>query len=179
MTVETIMSFRLEKLKPKDSVCDALRVMHTHKVRNLPVVDEDDQFVGLFTIRRLIHLLLPKAAQMDFGLKELSFMPDDLGELYNRLEKFGQRPVAEFLENKGNLVFCKPSTPFPEVLKLLDKSTHSSLPVVVVKGKKNKLVGMVSAWDILEKLVINVYSAEDENDRGVSGEKEGKETDVE
>ncbi len=112
MTAETIMSFRLEKLKPTDKVCEALRVMHTHQVRNLPVVDEDDQFVGLFGIRRLIHLLLPKAAQMDLGLKELSFMPDDLGELYNCLEDIGQRPVAEFLEKKKTWCFASPPPPF-------------------------------------------------------------------
>ena len=47
MTAETIMSFRLQKLKPTDKESDALRVMHAHQIRNLPVVDEDDQFVGL------------------------------------------------------------------------------------------------------------------------------------
>ena len=160
MTVETIMSFRLEKLKPNDKVSDALRIMHTQQIRNLPVVDENEQFVGLFGIRRLIHLLLPKAAQMDHGLKELSFMPDDLGELYDRLENIGQRPVSDFLEKKKNLLFCKPSTSFPEVLELLNESRDTSLPVIVVKGKKKKLVGMVSAWDVLEKLVINVYATE-------------------
>ncbi len=179
MTAESIMSFRLEKLKPTDKVRDALLLMHTHQIRNLPVVDEDDQFLGLFSIRRLIHLLLPKAAQMDFGLKKLSFMPDDLGEAYDRFADIGQKPVADFLEKKKNLVFCTPSTPFPEVLKLLDQSTHTSLPVIVVKGKKNKLVGMVSAWDVLEELVINVYSAEKKKDQGVRPEKVAKETDVE
>ena len=160
MTVETIMSFRLEKLKPTDKVCDALQIMHSQQIRNLPVVDENEQFVGLFGIRRLIHLLLPKAAQMERGLKDLSFMPDDLGELYERLEDIGQRPVSDFLEKKKNLLFCKPSTPFPEVLELLNESQDTSLPVIVVKGKKKKLVGMVSARDELEKLVINVYAAE-------------------
>jgi len=178
MTAETIMSFRLEKLKPTDKVCDALRLMHTHQIRNLPVVDENDQFVGLFGIRRLIHLLLPKAAQMDFGLKELNFMPDEPGELYSRLEDIGQKPVAEFLEKKKNLVFCKPSTPFPEVLELLNQSTNTSLPVIVVKGKKNKLVGMVSAWDVLEKLVINVFTAEGGKNQGVCAEQDAKETDM-
>ena len=163
MTVETIMSFRLEKLKPTDKVCDALRIMHKQQIRNLPVVDEHEQFVGLFGIRRLIHLLLPKAAQMEHGLKELSFMPDDLGELYDRLEDIGHRPVSDFLEKKKNLLFCKPSTPFPKVLELLNESQDTSLPVIVVKGKKKKLVGMVSAWDVLEKLVINVYAAEKDN----------------
>ena len=46
------------------------------------------------------------------------------------------------------------------MLELLNESRDTSLPVIVVKGKKNKLVGMVSAWDVLEKLVINVYAAE-------------------
>jgi CBS domain-containing protein len=178
MTAETIMSFRLKKLKPTDKVCDALRLMHTHQIRNLPVVDENDQFVGLFGIRRLIHLLLPKAAQMDFGLKELSFMPDELGELYKRLEDIGQKPVSEFLEKKKNLAFCKPSTPFPEVLELLNQSANTSLPVIVVKGKKNKLVGMVSAWDVLEKLVINVFTAEGGKNQGVCAEPDAKETDM-
>ena len=73
MTVETIMNFRLEKLKPTDKVCDALRIMHTQQIRDLPFVDEDEQFVGLFGIRRLIHLLLPKAAQMEHGPGAYSF----------------------------------------------------------------------------------------------------------
>jgi len=156
VTVENIMSFRLIKLRPADKVCDALQIMHTHQIRNLPVVDEEDQFVGLFGIRRLMTLLLPKAAQIEHGLKELSFMPDEVEGLYERLGEIGQKPVIEYLEKKKNLVFCKPSTSFPEVLKLLEQNPNTSLPIIVVKGKKKKLVGMVSAWDVLEKLVLNL-----------------------
>jgi CBS-domain-containing membrane protein len=129
--------------------------MHEQQIRNLPVVDEDDQFVGLFGIRPLIKLLLPKAGNIKFGLKDLSFMPDEVGELYARLGEISQKPVSDFLEKKKNLTFCKPSTSFPEVLELLDQNPDTSLPVIVVKGKRKKLVGMVSAWDVLEKLVIN------------------------
>jgi len=158
MTAENIMSFRLIKLNPKDKVCDALRIMHTHQIRNLPVVDEEEQFIGLFGIRRMISLLLPRAAQIRYGLEDLSFMPDEAEELYKRLEEIGQQPVTEFLEKKKNLVFCKPTTTFPEVLELLKRNPDSSLPVIVVKGRKKKLVGMVSSWDVLDKLVINMLS---------------------
>lgn len=160
MTADSIMSFRLVKLNPTDTVCDALRIMHTQQIRNLPVVDEEDRFVGLFGIRRLINLLLPKAARMKFGLKDLSFMPDEVSELYERLEEIGSRPVSDYLEKKKNLVFCKPSTTLPEVLELLDQNPDTSLPVIVVKGKDRKLVGMVSAWDVLEKLVMNAFNAQ-------------------
>lgn len=155
MTVRNIMSFQLEKLKPTDRVCDALKVMHEKQIRNLPVVDEDDQFVGLFGIRPLVKILLPEAGKIKFGLKDLSFMPDEVGELYSRLREIAQKPVSDFLEKKKKLTFCKPSTSFPEVLELLDQSADSSLPVIVVKGKRRKLVGMVSSWDVLEKIVMN------------------------
>ena len=161
MTAENIMSFRLMKLKPTDKVCDALRIMHTHQIRNLPVVDEEDQFIGLFGIRRLITLLLPKAAQIEYGLKDLSFMPDEVDALNKRLDEIGQKPVTEYLEKKKNLVFCKPSTSFPEVLELLEQNPNTSMPVIVLKGKKKRLVGMVSAWDVLEKLVLNMTTQGD------------------
>jgi CBS domain-containing protein len=156
MTVENIMSFRLVKLKPSDKVCDALAIMHEQQIRNLPVVDEDDQFVGLFGIRPLVKILLPEAAKIKHGLKDLSFMSDDVGALYERLEDVANRPVSDFLQKKKKLTFCKPSTSFPEVLELLDQSSDSSLPVIVVKGKRKRLVGMVSAWDMLEKIVMNM-----------------------
>ena len=162
MTAENIMSFRLVKLRPTDKVCDALRIMHTYQIRNLPVVDEEDQFIGLFGIRRLITLLLPKAAQIEYGLKDLSFMPDEVEALNERLGNIGQKPVTEYLEKKKNLVFCKPSTSFPEVLELLEQNPNTSMPVIVVKGKKKRLVGMVSAWDVLEKLVLNLTAEADE-----------------
>lgn len=158
MTAKNIMSFRLVKLKPTDKVRDALQVMHEQQIRNLPIVDDDDQFIGLFGIRRLITLLLPKAAQMKLGLKDLHFMPDEIEELNNRLVEVSQKPVTDFLEEKSNLVFCKPSTTFPEVLELLDQNPNTSLPVIIVKGKKKRLVGMISAWDVLEKLVINMFN---------------------
>ena len=60
-----------------------------------------------------------------------------------------------FLEKKKNLTFCKPSTSFPEVFELLDQSEDTSLPVIVVKGKRKKLVGMISSWDVLERLLMD------------------------
>ena len=169
MTVENIMSHRLVKLKPKDRVCDALNIMHEKQIRNLPVVDEDGQFVGLFGIRPLVKMLLPEAGKMKFGLKDLSFMPDEAGELYKRLGKIAQHPVSDYLEKKKKLTFCKPSTSFPEVLELLDQSADSSLPVIVVKGKRKKLVGMVSSWDVLEKIVMNTVV--DNSDASGDGER--------
>ena len=163
MTAENIMNFRLIKLSPADRICDALRLMHTHQIRNLPVVDDEGRFVGLFGLRRMLTLLLPKAAQIDFGLEDLSFMPDEVGELYRRLDDIWTQPVTEYLEKEKNLVFCDPSTTFPEVLELLKSSPNASLPVIVVRD--GKLIGLVSAWDVLDRLMINMLSMKDGRSR--------------
>ncbi len=154
MTTKAIMTPSPLTLRPDDKVADALSIMHAHCVHNLPVVDDKGCFVGMVGLRLLVKALLPKAAQLDqYSLSDLGYLPDDGGELSERLEDIGQRPVSEFLRKKKKLRFCTPKTPFPELLRLLYKN-DTSLPVVVVKGKQQKLVGMVSCWDVLAKVAI-------------------------
>jgi CBS domain-containing protein len=164
MPVRSIMSSDIVKLQPSDPVSLGIRLMHQNHVRTLAVVGADDQFVGLFGIRQVVHLLLPKVAHMKFGLTNLSFMPDDLGELYHRLQDVGGQPVSKFLEKKQDLLICEPTTTLPELLELLHQSFNTSLPVLVVEGQSNRLVGLVSGWDVLEKLAMNVFN--DEKDDG-------------
>ena len=156
------MTRELSLLRPDDSVRDGLRLMHEKRVRTLPVVDEDGGFVGLFGVRQVIHLLLPRVARIEGGLTNLSFMPDNEEELQARIEAVDDLPVSDFLEPRGDLLICKPTTPLPEVLELLHQSFKTSLPVLVIDNHSQKLVGMVSGWDILEKIVMEVVGGKDD-----------------
>jgi len=156
MTTESIMTSGLFTLKPTDSVADALSLMHAKHVRNIPIVDESGSFVGLFGLRRLSHLLLPKAA-LNLGkhsISALHFLPDEIMQMGDRWHEIADQPVENFLEKKSKLLFCTPETAFPELLALLDESKDTSLPVIVVEGKSQKLVGMVSTWDVLEGIIM-------------------------
>ena len=159
MTTETIMSRKVLTLGPKDTVAEALRLMCVHGVHNIPVVDDEDHFIGLFSLRRLSRALLPKAARLDEHslLMHVNFMPDTTDELLERLAELGRKPVSELLEKEKNLRFCKPDTPLPELLQRLYENP-TSLPVVVVEGKKKRLVGMVSNWDVLTKMAVNLLA---------------------
>ena len=150
------MTSALFTLRPTNTVAEALSVMHDKEVRNLPVVDESGTFVGLFGLRRLSHLLLPKAA-LDLGahsISDLQFLPDEIIQNGDRWREISEQPVKNFLEKKKKLLFCTPDTPFPELLVLLDESKDTSLPVIVVEGKNHKVVGMVSCWDVLEGIIM-------------------------
>jgi acetoin utilization protein AcuB len=158
MTTENIMTSRVITLRPEDTVVDALLIMHRHHIRNLPVVNEDGSFVGLFGVRSLSHLLLPTAARdLDrYSISDLGFLPDEIGQLTERWRKIASKPVSDFLEKEKKLVFCTPDTTFPRLLELLEQSRDSSLPVIVVDGKTRKLAGMVSAWDVLDGFIMKL-----------------------
>ena len=156
MTTESIMTSALFTLSPTDTVADAFSLMQEKRVRCLPVVDTSGAFIGLFGLRRLSRLLLPKAI-LDLGrhsISELHFLPDEVVQDSDRWREISEQPVANFLEKKKKLLFCTPQTALPELLALLDKSKDSSLPVIVIEGEAKKVVGMVSSWDVLQAIVM-------------------------
>ena len=159
MSAETIMSNDLFTLTPDVTVADAMQAMCDHKVHNIPVVDRGGAFVGLFSLRRITRALLPMAAQVEEGGldMDMSFVTDSSDAYLDRLVDIGHKPIAEFLEKKKKLRFCKPDTPIPRLLQLLSENP-TSLPVVVVKGKHKKVVGMVSTWDVLTKIAAGLSS---------------------
>jgi CBS domain-containing protein len=151
------MSSKLVTVTPDVTVADALLLMSRRQVHNVPVVDKNENFVGLFSLRRLAHDLLPTAARMDeesFHM-EIAFLSDDSDEVLMRLHKLGRKPVSALLEKKKKLRFCRPDTPIPRMLQLLTENP-TSLPVVVVEGKRQKVVGMVSTWDVLTKIAVKL-----------------------
>lgn len=157
MTATTLMSTDVVTLKSNDTIAVALHLMCKHAVHNIPVLDKNGAFLGLFSLRRLSRELLPKAAKLNESslLMHINFMPDGTDAILKRLHKIGQLPVADLLEKNSKLRLCNPETSLPELLQLLYESP-TSLPVVVVNGKKKKLVGMVSNWDVLTKLTVNL-----------------------
>jgi len=166
MTTAKIMTSRVITLSPDDKVSDAMALMHQHHVRNLPVVDDKGAFIGLFGVRRLGRLLLPKAAVdlSRYSVADLSFLPDEVVQMSERWRQVAREPVERFLEKEKKLTFCTPDTSFPQLLELLERSKDSSLPVIVLKGGTRKLVGMVSAWDVLEGIIMKLLVEESSND---------------
>ena len=104
---------------------------------------------------------------------DIGFLSDTSGEFIRKLQSLGRQPVSQLLEKKKKLRFCKPSTTIPRLLQLLSENP-ASLPVIVVAGKQKKVVGMVSAWDVLNKLAMAFLanqdlSAEASANRGTPG----------
>jgi len=158
MTAKNIMSSEVFTITPEVTVSEALLIMAKKKVHNLPVVDQEGIFQGLFSLRRLTHALMPLAGQVgeDIMNFQMAFVGDDSDDYLRRLKEIGESPVSELLEKKNMLRFCSPDTPIPHLLQLLSENPMS-LPVLVLEGKKPHVVGMVSTWDVLTKIALSLY----------------------
>lgn len=159
MTASTIMSAEVTTVPPEMTLAEATLIMSRRQVHNLPVVDARGCFVGLLSLRRLTREMLPTAARMDadsFHL-DIGFLSDEADEYLKRLCDLGQRPVSELLEDEKKLRFCAPDTPMPKLLQLLSENP-TSLPVLVVEGQSRRIVGMVSNWDVLNRIAVDLMA---------------------
>ncbi len=87
-------------------------------------------------------------------ISNLHFLPDETLLVTDRWQEVADQPVANFLESKKKLRFCTPDTRLPQLLSLIDSSSGTTLPVIVVEKDSTRVVGMISSWDVLETIVM-------------------------
>jgi len=142
-----ICSATFASLRDSDTVADATRQMLADRVSDLPVVDAAGALVGLFRLDRLYTALLPKAALLGDGLVDLAFVSDTLGQLREKMREIEHRAVREFTVMPEHVVH--PDTTPLQIILLLHQGANS---IPVVARDSGKLVGMVSARDVLVAL---------------------------
>ena len=147
MNSPVIYNAAFPSLKDTDTVVDATRRMLGERISDLPVVDASGKLVGLFRLDRLYAALLPKAALLGGGLVDLAFVSDTLVQLRQRMHEIDGHPVSEFTVKPDHVVH--PDTPPLQVVLLLHQGANN---IPVVAPDTGKLVGMVSARDVLVAL---------------------------
>ena len=146
MTVQTLMNPNPVTLRPTDTVATAADYILKQHLRHLPVVDEQGRYIGTYSIYSLIQLALPKAVTMREGLSNAGFVNEKTPELAQRLRERSNEPVANWLSKDA--VLHVDSSAMDALLLLL--KGHVSVPVV--DKQSQRLVGMISSWNVIEKL---------------------------
>jgi CBS domain-containing protein len=134
-------------LRDTETVGEATRRMLDHHVSDLPIVDASGALLGMFRLERLFAVLLPKAVTLGDGVPDLSFLADSVEQLRDRMRGIEASPVREFAVKPEHVVH--PGTSPLETVLLLYRG-ENAIPVVDAEG--GKLVGMVSARDVLATL---------------------------
>ena len=135
-------------LKPTDTIECAAQYIMKYRYRNLPVVDDNFCYLGMFGVNCLLKLVIPKAVFLPHGLENVRFIHESFEDLYQRFSEVKDQPISICMNNEIQPV--APDTPLTETMLQLYE-TRSSIPVV--QPGSCKLMGMISYWDIGEKIL--------------------------
>ena len=135
-------------LKAGDTIECAAKYIMKHRYRNLPVVDDNSCYIGMFGVNCLLKLVIPQAVFLPNGLENVSFIHESFEDLFNRFDEVKDQPISVCINKELKPV--TPDTPLTETMLQLYK-TRSSIPVV--EEGSCKLLGMISYWDIGEKIL--------------------------
>lgn len=148
MTASLVMDPNPSVLHKDEKIAQGIEKVMTHRYRNIPIVDDEGGYLGIFGVHCLLRLVLPKAVLMKDGLTSAPFVTDTLRDLRLRLAGVEDKPVTFCITRDVTVV--APDTPLVETLLAL-YHTRSSVPVV--EPDSNRLIGMVSYWDVVQKIL--------------------------
>ena len=144
MSCDSIVSPVTSTLLKDDAVADALDALVAQGAFALPVVDGAGRFLGVFGMREVVGMLLPRAALLAEGL-DLSFVGDSIAQLGDRLGRLAGDPVGAHMAPHSCI---RRETALVEALLLLYRG-DAWLPVV---DKDGRLDGIVTAADALARI---------------------------
>lgn len=154
MSCAEIMTANPLTVRAQDSVGAAADALIQHRYINLPVVDTDGRFEGMFGIYELLGLLVPRVALAGDLLPNLRFVSDDPMALKKKFAEVKAKPVGEWCDRDA--VTLHPDTPMIEAVRLFCRR-HTTL--AVVERETGKLSGIVSYWDALAALTSGASGA--------------------
>jgi CBS domain-containing membrane protein len=143
--VKDIMTEDVFTLRETDSLSAARDLMNLARIRHIPIVNENDAFVGLVTHRDILAATVSKLADIDSATRE---------------EIEASIPVREIMQREvttttGNISLKEAAT-------ILLRGKFGCLPVL----RQGKLIGIITEADFL-RLTIQLLEATDMDDEGI------------
>ena len=109
-------------LKADDTIECAAKYIMKHRYRNLPVVDENSCYIGMFGVNCLLKLVIPQAVFLPNGLENVSFIHESFEDLFNRFDEVKDQPISVCINKE--LKSVTPDTPLTETMLQLLSLIH-------------------------------------------------------
>ncbi len=135
-------------LKPTDTIECAAGYIMERRFRSLPVVDENNCYMGMFGVNCLLKQVIPKAVFLPHGLENVDFIHESFEDLYQRFADVKDLPISICLNQEIQPI--EPDAPLTKTLLQLYQ-TRASIPIV--EPGSCKLLGVISYWDVGERIL--------------------------
>lgn len=137
MIVEEIMNTRLKTARADDMIKDISTLMCLNKISGVPVVNDDDELIGVLSEKDILHCMFPDAQELFLNQERPDFeqMEKDFRvTLHKKVGDLMTRAVAS----------VTPDMPVMKAASMMWLKNIRRIPVV----NDGKLVGIVSIGDV-------------------------------
>ncbi len=157
--VRDFMTKKVISVSPDSSVAEATKIITEHSFDGLPVVDKDNYLVGILTE----YDLITKTSDLS-----TSFLAKILSDIYaskgassvrSEVKGISKLTVADIMNPEP--LTLKDDATFEEVVDTF-RQHHRVNPIPIVDDQ-NKIVGIVSRFDVLRPLNILSYTTRNKN----------------
>ena len=131
-----------------------LQAFVLNKVLAMPVVDNNGRYLGQFRKNLLIAAILPQVAVHDPRFDHIAKMIDGgmlsetMEDVRERFAAIADKPVRKYLDTDTPVL--QPDQPLVTAMFYL---FHGRNFLPVVEPASGLLVGVISAWDILDSII--------------------------
>lgn len=153
VTCKAIMATGYPVLTPSMTLAQCVRALLQNRVLAMPVVDETGKYLGQFRKNLLVSTLLPQVGVLDKRFEriarmiETGLLRDTMPEVRDRFQAIADEPVSRYLDVEAPVL--RPDQPLVTAMFYLYQG-RNFLPVV--EPGTGLLVGVVSAWDVLDSI---------------------------
>ena len=134
MKIKDVMIPDLTSVSENTTIKEALKILNMQRLFGLPVVDNEQNVIGIITESDITRTCLPGYYK---ELQNPSFLPD-FNQFSKQAKKIAHLPVKEFMNRKVYTI--EENTSRTEAANLLFRKHLRILPVV----RKGKLVGILT-----------------------------------
>ena len=143
-TVRQIMTKNVICLHEQDELAEAMRIMQTHKLRHLPILDESDKLIGIVSDRDILR-------HLPFAGRRPPTQPTRFREHLFRID----RKTANLQLSMGRIMTRKTAHISPDLTvcqaaKTIRRSKIDCLPVL---DEQNNICGLVTLTDLMRALL--------------------------
>ncbi|MEJ2456013.1 MAG: CBS domain-containing protein [Candidatus Thiodiazotropha sp.] len=154
MSARLIMDSNPIRIHPQDTIGVAARKIMRRRYRNLPVVDDQRNFLGVVNVNDLLQLILPQqVTSQNISAAVERYQDLTIEDLRENLDQLLENPIAPLIEK--DVVTVAPETSLIETLLTM---YHHEQNLPVVDRETGRLEGMISYYDIGDMMLQGGYA---------------------
>lgn len=144
---QDIMSKDVLTVQPETSVSELARLLNTHNINGVPVVDSDNNLLGVVTENDLVYQKKKVHIPTVINILDSFIYLESQSKMKEEMEKITGATVEQIYSKNAKTI--TPETTIDEIATMMAEQNIHTIPVV----ENNTLIGVIGKGDIIRTLI--------------------------